>query len=275
MARPIIVVTGSTDGIGKATAAELLSRGAEVIIHSRNSKKGQQVQKELKQKTGRETPDLFIADLSDLDQIKKMAADVISRHTRLDVLINNAGVFEKTRRLTPYGVEMTFAVNYLAPFLLTNLFLPLLLKSAPSRIVTVASSAHEDVRNIKWDNLQGEKHYEGWDSYALSKFADITFTYTLARKIKGTRLTANCLHPGVTNTKLLKMAFPDYPGISVEDGARTSIYLALDPEVNGVSGQYFEDQKPICSSALTYDRSVQERLWKVAEDMIYVALHKR
>jgi NAD(P)-dependent dehydrogenase (short-subunit alcohol dehydrogenase family) len=265
MAHPVIFVTGSTDGIGKATATELLSRGAEVIIHGRNAQKGQNVQKELQRTTGREKPDLLVADLSDLDQIQIMAADIISRHNRLDVLINNAGTFEKTRRLTTQGIEMTFAVNYLAPFLLTSLLLPLLLKSAPSRIVTVASSAHEDVRSLHWDNLQGERHYEAWDAYALSKFADITFTYTLARKIHGTGLTANCLHPGIVSTKLLKSAFPDYPGIPVEEGAQTSVYLALDPEVNGVSGKYFEEQKPVRSSALTYDRSVQDRLWNVAE----------
>lgn len=265
MAHPVIFVTGSTDGIGKATAAGLLSHGAEVIIHGRNARKGQNVQKELKEKTGEEKPDLLIADLSDPGQIRTMGADLVSRHTRLDVLINNAGTYEKTRRLTPQGVEMTFAVNYLAPFLLTSLLLPLLKKSTPSCIVTVASSAHEDVRSIPWDNLQGEKHYDAWDAYALSKFADITFTYTLARMVKGTGLTANCLHPGVVSTKLLKSAFPHIPGIPVEKGALTSVYLALDPAVSKVSGNYFDEQKPVRSSALTYDRTVQDRLWKVAE----------
>lgn len=270
MAQPIILITGSTDGIGKATSIELSSRGADVILHGRNTRKGREVQRELKEKTGGARPDLVIADLSNQDQIRQMAADVSSHYTRLDVLINNAGTFEKVRRLTRDGMEMTFAVNYLAPFLLTHLLYPLLRKSAPSRIVTVTSSAHEDVNRIDWDNLQGEHHYEAWDAYALSKFADIAFTYTLARQIDDTGVTANCLHPGVTNTKILRVAFPNYPGISPEEGARTSLYLALNPEVTRVSGRYFDDQKPVRSSALTYDRSVQERLWNVARELTKV-----
>ena len=267
MAHPIIFVTGSTDGIGKATAAALLSRGAEVIIHGRNAKKGQNVQRELKEMTGRESPDLLIADLSDQNQVRQLAQDLLSHYTRLDVLINNAGTYEKERRVTAEGVEMTFAVNYLAPFLLTHSLLPWLKKSAPSRIVTVASIAHKDIHRIDWDNLQGEHTYDAWNVYALSKFADITFTYTLARNTEGTGVTANCLHPGVVSTKLLRSAFPKMPGIPSEQGARTSVYLAVSPDVTGVSGQYFDNVRPVRSSALTYDRPVQERLWKMAEDL--------
>jgi NAD(P)-dependent dehydrogenase (short-subunit alcohol dehydrogenase family) len=189
------------------------------------------VQRELKEKAGGGKPDLLIADLSGQDQIRQMAADVSSRYSRLDVLINNAGTFEKVRRLSRDGVEMTFAVNYLAPFLLTHLLLPVLRKSTPSRIVTVASSAHWDVDHIPWGDLQGEKHYEAWEAYSLSKFADVAFTYTLARHLESTGVTANCLHPGVTNTKILRTAFPDMPGITPEEGARTSVYLAVSPEV--------------------------------------------
>jgi len=266
MAHPIIFVTGSTDGIGKATAEELLSRGAEVIIHGRNAKKGQNVQRELKEKTGRESPDLLIADLSDQNQVRQLAQDLLSHYTRLDVLINNAGTYEKVRQVTADGVEMTFAVNYLAPFLLTHSLLPLLKKSAPSRIVSVASGAHEDVDRVDWDNLQGERHYDPWDTYARSKFADIVFTYLLAQNIDGSGVTANCLHPGVVNTKMLRSAFPGMPGIPPEQGALTSVYLAVSPDVAGMSGQYFDNVQPVRSSALTYDRSVQERLWKMAED---------
>jgi NAD(P)-dependent dehydrogenase (short-subunit alcohol dehydrogenase family) len=271
MAHPIILVTGSTDGIGKATATALMSQGAEVIIHGRDPKKGQNVQRELKEKTGRGSPDFLIADLSDQNQVRQLAEDLLSQYTRLDVLINNAGTYEKARRVTADGVEMTFAVNYLAPFLLTHSLLPLLKKSAPSRIISVASGAHEDVDRIDWDNLQGERNYDPWDTYARSKFADIVFTYMLARHIDGSGVTVNCLHPGVVNTKMLRSAFPGIPGVPPEQGARTSVYLAASPEVTGVSGQYFEDQKPVRSSALTYDRSVQERLWKVAEDLTGIA----
>ena len=267
MTRPVILVTGSTDGIGKATAIELASQGAEVILHGRKVGKGHTVQRELEEKTGGEKPDLVIADFSDRDQILQMALDISQRYSRLDVLINNAGTYEKVRRVTADGVEMTFAVNYLAPFLLTHSLLPLLKKSAPSRIISVASSAHEDVDRFDWDNLQGEHAYDAWNVYALSKFADITFTYTLARNTEGTGVTANCLHPGVVNTKMLRSAFPKMPGIPPEQGALTSVHLAVSPDVAGVSGQYFDNRQPVHSSALTYDRPVQERLWKMAEDL--------
>ncbi|MFA5348741.1 MAG: SDR family oxidoreductase [Methanoregula sp.] len=268
MNQPIILVTGSTDGIGKATARELASRGAEVILHGRNNRKGNEVRKEMADTTGTGMPDLLVADLSSQDQIRQMAEDIISRYTRLDVLINNAGTFEKKRRLTESGVEMTFAINYLAPFLLTRLLLPLINKSAPSRIVTLASSAHEDVDHIDWDNLPAQDHYDSWGAYALSKFADITFTYTLARQTEGSGVVANCLHPGVTDTKILRSAFPGYPAISPEEGAQTSVYLAISPEVTGISGQYFDNRKKVRSSALTHDRSVQDRLWNLAEDLM-------
>ena len=267
MNRPIILITGSTDGIGKATARDLVSRGAQVIIHGRNKQKGNRVQKELGEITGNALPDLLIADFSIQDQVRQMAEDITSRYSRLDVLINNAGTYEKERHLTPDGVEKTFAVNYLAPFLLTRLLLPLLKKNTSSRIVMVASSAHEDVDRIEWDNLPAQDHYDPWGAYALSKFADIMFTYTIARAIKGTGVTANCLHPGVTDTKLLRSAFPGYPAISPEEGARTSVYLATSPEVESTSGRYFDNRKQVRSSALTYDREIQERLWKLAEDL--------
>jgi NAD(P)-dependent dehydrogenase (short-subunit alcohol dehydrogenase family) len=269
MAQPIILITGSTDGIGKATAQKLMSLDTEVVLHGRDRQKCERVQRELVKITGNTVPDMVIADLSAQDQILQMADDITSRYDRLEVLINNAGTYQPERLLTHDGVEMTFAVNYLAPFLLTRLLFPLLRKSAPSRIVTVASSAHEDVRRIDWDNLPSREHYDAWDSYALSKFADITFTYSLARMAKGSGVTANCLHPGVTDTKLLRSAFPGYPAITPEEGARTSVYLAISDTVTGVSGRYFDSQKPARSSDLTHDRSVQDRFWEIAEDLTH------
>lgn len=269
MVQPIILITGSTDGIGKATAQNLALLGSEVIIHGRNAQKGTMVQKELAAITRNVMPDLLIADLSREDEIRQMALDVTSRYDRLDVLINNAGTYQPVRQLTKDGVEMTFAVNYLAPFLLTQLLFPLLRKSAPSRIVTVASSAHEDVDRISWVNLPAQERYDPWGAYALSKFADITFTYSLARMAKKTGVVANCLHPGVTDTKLLRSAFPGYPAINPKEGARTSVYLASSEEVTGVSGHYFDTRKQVQSSDLTYNRSVQDRLWKIAEDLTH------
>jgi NAD(P)-dependent dehydrogenase (short-subunit alcohol dehydrogenase family) len=268
MAQPVILVTGSTDGIGKATAAELLSRGgAAVIIHGKSEKEVRVAQRELARRSRGERPDTVTADFSDMDQIRRMAEELLTRYSFLNVLINNAGTYQKTRQLSEQGIELTFAVNYLAPFLLTGLLLPLLRKGAPARIVTVASSAHEDVDRIDWNDLPAWYHYRAWDAYALSKFADITFTYMLARKIAGTGVTANCLHPGVTNTHILKTAFPGVSGISPEEGAQTSVYLALSPRVTPISGRYFDGRKTVPSSKLTRNRTVQERLWKLAEEL--------
>jgi NAD(P)-dependent dehydrogenase (short-subunit alcohol dehydrogenase family) len=267
MAEPVILVTGSTDGIGKAAATALVVEGAEVIIHGRNEKKGRQVQQELEPKAGAGRPDLVIADYSRQDQIHHMAADLTSRYSCLDVLVNNAGTYQKTRHVTPEGVEMTFAVNYLGPFLLTHLLLPLLRKSPAGRIVTVASSAHGDVNRIDWENLPRERRYDAWEAYALSKFAEVTFTYTLARNLEGTGLTSNCLHPGVVNTKLSRSAAPGMAALTEEEGAQTTIWLALSPEVAGVSGKYFDSRRPVRSSSLSYDRGVQDRLWKMAEQL--------
>jgi len=267
MVQPVILVTGSTEGIGKATATELLSGGADVILHGKNEKGVRSTQRDLARRIGCEKPDAVVADYADLDQVRQMAADLSSRWTCLNVLINNAGTYQKTRHLTREGIELTFAVNYLAPFLLTRLLVPLIRKGAPSRIVTVASSAHEDVGRVSWEELPAWDHYNAWDAYALSKFADVAFTYTLAREISGTGITANCLHPGVTDTNLLKRAFPGLAGITPEEGARTSVYLALSPRVARISGRYFEDRRVVKSSKLTHDRSVQERLWRMAEDL--------
>jgi NAD(P)-dependent dehydrogenase (short-subunit alcohol dehydrogenase family) len=266
MAEPLILVTGSTDGIGKATATGLAAGGAELILHGRDKKKGKRVQQEL-EKAGSGRPDLVISDYSRQDQIRELAADFTSHYSHLDVLVNNVGIYQKTRHVTQAGVEMTFAVNYLGPFLLTHLLLPLLRKSPAARIVTVASSAHEDVDRIDWDNLPGEPAYDAWGAYSLSKFADVTFTYALARNLEGTGITANCLHPGVVNTKLSRSAAPGITTITPEEGAQTSIWLANSPDVVGVSGRYFDNRRPIRSSALSYDRRVQEQLWKMAEDL--------
>jgi NAD(P)-dependent dehydrogenase (short-subunit alcohol dehydrogenase family) len=268
MSGPIVLVTGSTDGIGKATARELAARGAEVILHGRDKEKGSRAILEIEKETGRRGLSLIIADLSLQKNVIRLAEEVSSHHERLDVLINNAGTFELTRRLTPDGVEMTLAVNYLAPFLLTRHLLPLLKKSSPSRVVNVASIAHRDVRKIDWENLRGEKRYDPYDAYSLSKFAVVTFTYALSREIAATDITVNCLHPGVVDTRMLRKGFPGIGGKPPSEGAETSVFLALSPDVEGLTGMYFEEsRKPGRSSSLTYDREVQERLWGVADEL--------
>jgi NAD(P)-dependent dehydrogenase (short-subunit alcohol dehydrogenase family) len=272
MVQPIILVTGSTDGIGKATAFRLAAGGAGIILHGKDEKKGKRVQQELENVTGTGRPDLVIADFSRQDDIHRMAVDLQSRYSRIDVLVNNAGTYQNARHVTKEGIEMTFAVNYLGPFLLTNLLLPLIRRSKGSRIVTVASSAHEDVNTIDWNNLPQEHRYDPWSAYSLSKFADLAFTYTLARKLEGSGVTANSLHPGVVDTKILRSAFPGMSAITAEVGAQTSIWLAHSPEVTGISGRYFENHRSVRSSALSYDRTVQERLWRMAEELTGISM---
>lgn len=265
-----VLVTGSTDGIGKATAMELARRGAKVLIHGRNPEKGRAVLEEIRKRTGNETLEFFEADLSSQRQVRRLASEVIESRDKLHVLINNAGTFLPQRQLTEDGLEITFAVNYLAPFLLTHELLDLLKKSSPSRIITVASIAHWNAR-VDWNNLQGERRYDGFDAYALSKLGDILFTYALARRLQGTGVTANCLHPGVIRTKLLRAGFGNYPGAMPEEGARTSVYLATSPDVENVSGRYFERCRPARSSPQSYDMELQERFWQVSERLIGLA----
>ncbi len=267
-----VLVTGSTDGIGMQTALGLARMGANVLIHGRNGEKGRAVLKEISKVSGNHDLELFIADLSSQREVRNLTKDVQKSHDHLSVLINNAGIFEKERKITENGIEATFSVNYLAPFLLTNLLLDLLKKSAPSRIINVASIAHKSASAIvDWDDIQGERYYDGYNAYALSKLCIVLFTYALSRRLEGTRVTANCLHPGVIRTKLLREGFGDYPGDTPEMGARTSIYLASAPEMEGVSGKYFENQKPARSSTVSYDTALQERLWKISENLTGLA----
>ncbi len=268
MAAPVILVTGSTDGIGKATARELAVRGAEVILHGRDHGKGEKVFQELKAVTGNSALSLITADFSEQKNVRRLAEEVSSCYDRLDVLINNAGTGKKERIITPDGIEMTFAVNYLAPFLLTRLLLPLLKTGAASRVVNVSSVTHNFIKKIDWDNLQGEKGYTVYGMYALTKFANITFTYMLAERLAGNGITVNCVNPGVVSTKLLKGLFPSLLAKPPSDGAQLIVYLALSPGVAGVTGKYFnESEEPGPSSDLSYDPGVQERLWLVAEEL--------
>lgn len=259
----IILITGSTDGIGKQAAIQLARQGATVLLHGRNERKGKQIAQEIKDKTGNQKIDFFQADLASLQQVRQLAEAIKNRYDKLHVLINNAGVFETTLRKSADGFEMTFAVNHLAPFLLTCLLIDLLHRSAPARIVNVSSMAHS--RELDFQNLQGEKHYSGYTAYAYSKLANILFTFKLARLLDKNKITANCLHPGVINTKLLHAGW-GLGGASTEQGARILTYLASSPEVAGVTGKYFyEMQGPTNPAAIAYDEEVQDRLWQLSE----------
>jgi NAD(P)-dependent dehydrogenase (short-subunit alcohol dehydrogenase family) len=262
----VILVTGSTDGIGMQTALDLAGMGAHVIVHGRNRERGESVQREIRRATGNDQVDLLIADLASQRQIHELALAIERRYHRMDVLVNNAGVYMKQRRLTEDGLEMTFAVNHLAPFLLTHLLLDLLRASAPARVVTVSSTTHQSIRQLDFDNLQGEKWYDGYQAYALSKLGNILFTYELARRVANDRITANTLHPGAVNTKLLRAGFGNY-GIDLEQGAETPVYLASSPEVEGVTGKYFVNKRPTMSSPLSYNRELQKDFWNIGEQL--------
>ena len=267
MQNKTVLITGSTDGIGKETAIELAKKGAAILIHSRSSEKGEVVVNEIKSITSNKNIESFAADFSSLKQVKILSEKIKEKHDKLDVLINNAGVFKNDRILTEDGYETTFQVNHLSHFLLTNLLLDLLKQSAPSRIVNVSSMAHSS--RINFDDLQSEKNYTGYAAYALSKLANILFTFKLADELKNSNITVNCLHPGVINTKLLREGFGG-GGRDVKAGAKIPVFLASSEKVNNVSGKFFASriigliQKEQRAAEIAYDKGTQEKLWNVS-----------
>ncbi len=260
-----ILITGSTDGIGRQAALELAARGFTVFVHGRSLSRVKNVVEEIRTATGNKNVELLVADFSSQRQVRDLAAEVSNRCDTLHVLINNAGIFMNERQETVDGLEMTFAVNHLAPFLLTNLLLGLLRKSAPARVVTVSSMVHTRGR-IDFDDLQAEKRFAGYDAYALSKLGNILFTYELAERLRGTGVTANCLHPGVIGTKLLRAAF-NMNGANPADGAETMIYLASSPDVERVTGKYFQENRETASAPPTYVVALRKEFWEISEQL--------
>jgi NAD(P)-dependent dehydrogenase (short-subunit alcohol dehydrogenase family) len=273
----VCLVTGATAGIGQVTATELCRLGAHVIIVGRSSERCAATQALIRTAAGADRADSFVADLSILSEVRRLAGLVRERYPRLDVLVNNAGAMFWNRSESTDGIEKTFALNHLSYFLLTNLLLPLLRNSTPTRIVNVASEAHKGAV-IHFDDIQFEQKYSGWKAYQQSKLANIMFTYELARRIQGSGVTANALHPGFVRTNFLQV-FNDAPAgwliksianiiaLTPEKGARTSIYLASSPEVEGVSGRYFVKEKPVESSPQSRDQAAWERLWRLSVEM--------
>jgi NAD(P)-dependent dehydrogenase (short-subunit alcohol dehydrogenase family) len=275
MGGKVCMVTGANSGIGKATALELASLGATVVMVCRSQERGEAALAEIKQKSSNQRIFLLLADLASQAAIRKLAEDFNKQFSALHVLINNAGIIPRKRQVTVDGFETQFAVNHLAPFLLTNLLLDTLKRSAPARIVTVTSDMHRGA-SISFDDLQSVGSYRPVRVYSETKLANVLFTYELARKLKGTKVTANCLHPGMVATKLLAdgIGIPrpltsttKLIGSSPEKGAKTSIYLAASPEVEGVSGKYFVKEKPVESSQISYDQSLAGRLWKQSAEL--------
>ncbi|MBA2512477.1 MAG: SDR family oxidoreductase [Rubrobacteraceae bacterium] len=272
MGGKVALVTGGTSGIGKATAMALAAMGADVVVVGRDPERGEKAAAEIRAQTGSRV-DLALADLSSQAEVRALAEEFRRRYDRLDVLVNNAGLVQSTRTETPDGLETTFAINHLAPFLLTNLLQDLLEKSAPSRVITVSSEA-ERWGNIDFDDLQSKKKYRGFPVYGMTKLANIMFTYELAERLKGTGVTATCMHPGAVNTRfgtnnsgpmtILFRAFKPFMR-TPDQGADTVIWLSSSPDVEGVSGRYYSDRKPIEPKKIANDPPARRRLWEESE----------
>lgn len=272
------IVTGASSGIGFETARGLARRGAKVTLLSRSAERCQAAAGRIRQETGNEAIDFIAADLSSQTEVRKAAEEYLRRQERLDVLVNNAGGFFWNRAETVDGLEMTFALNHLNYFLLTNLLLERLKASAPARIVCVSSDAHRGAR-LNFDDLQNKRKYAGFPAYAQSKLMNVLFTHELSRHLEGSGVTANALHPGFVasgfaknNGLLFRLVMPlaQLGAISLEDGARTSIYLASSPEVEGVSGKYFTREKEVASDPASYDEQSARRLWDVSAELTHL-----
>ena len=272
----VCLVTGATSGIGKVTATALAYQGAEVIIAGRNQQKAEDTLHQIKSETGNVTLQYLLADFSDLEQVRDLAAAFKERFSRLDILVNNAGAFFNTRRETPYGVEKTFLVNHLAPFLLTTLLLDTLQASAPARIVNVSSDGQK-LATMELDDLDFKRGFSGMKAYGRSKLANIMFTYEIARRLAGGNVTVNALHPGHVATDIWRTNFSIFGpalkwvmilfSLSPQEGADNSIYLASSPEVEGVTGKYFVKREPAQSSPTSYDEGLAQRLWETSEKL--------
>jgi NAD(P)-dependent dehydrogenase (short-subunit alcohol dehydrogenase family) len=294
------LVTGATAGIGEVTARELARRGARVVIVGRSQQRCEATTEAIRRATGNSSVEFLVADLSSQAEIRRLAREFLERHRRLDVLVNNAGALFAQRRESVDGIEMTLALNHLAYFLLTTVLLDTLKASTPARVVNVSSRAHEDVKGLDFDDLQARAHaHRFWGygeskfasllftlfapmrhpaflQYARSKLANLLFTYELARRLEGTGVTVNALHPGFVATRFMAgngalgwfmRRWAGLFGLSEEEGAQTSVYLAISPEVEGVTGKYFAKQKPVASSLASRDEAAARRLWQLSEEL--------
>ena len=274
--RKIALVTGATNGIGKVTALELAKAGYRVLLTSRDAAKGKKVLEEIRAQSGNDALELFVGDLSSMTDVRRIALEIRERHPKLDVLVNNAGGLFKERSTTVDGFEYTFAFNHLSYFLLTNLLLPNLKVAGDARVVSVSSAANR-LGRIHWDDLQFSTGYSAYAAYNQSKLMNVLFANALARRLRGTGVTSNSLHPGVVRSGFnfnpggpirVVFAISKLMAVSPEKGAQTSLYLATSPEVNGVTGQYFANKKQKRANAIAYGENVQERLWDLSEKLL-------
>lgn len=275
-----VLVTGATNGIGEVAARELARAGAQVIIVSRSAQKCADTAQRIQQQTGNNAVSYIASDLSLLSGIRAAAATFRERYDRLDVLLNNAGGLFSSRQLTSEGLEMTFALNHMSYFLLTHLLLDVLKATAKqageARVVSVSSDAHHATRGIRFDDLKRDKRYSAFGAYAESKLMNVLFTQELAQRLQGTGVTANALHPGFVRTGFGKNNNPITSfvfgliqafALTPEQGAQTSIYLASDPSVRGVTGKYFSKKKPAAVNKVCQDIAVQQQLWRISEEI--------
>ena len=276
MAGKVCLVTGATAGIGIVTATALAAQGARVFVAGRNKQKAEAVVHAIQMKTGNRSVEYLLADFSDLDQVHALTGAFKERSGRLDVLINNAGAFYNARHSTPLGVEMTFLVNHLAPFLLTNLLLESMSGNTPARIVNVSSEAHHQA-SMDFEDLGFKRRYFGIKAYARAKLANILFTYELVRRLGNSNISVNAVHPGHVATDIWKTNFSIFGpalkwimglfALTPEQGADNSIYLATSPDVADVTGKYFIKREAVQSSPLSYDETIAQKLWEVSESM--------
>jgi NAD(P)-dependent dehydrogenase (short-subunit alcohol dehydrogenase family) len=274
------IVTGASDGIGRETARGLARLEGRVLLVCRDEARGHKAKEDIRRTTRNDNVELFVADFGSQRAIRRAAIDIRARHDRIHVLVNNAGLITRERSVTEDGIETQFAVNHLGPFLLTNLLIGSLRSGAPARIVNVASQV-ERAGHINFADLHGTRGYNPITAYCQSKLANVLFTYALARRLNGDRITVNCLHPGVIATKLLA-GYSGKPWIRTainrlrypgpDDGARSSIYLASSPDVEGVTGTFFMDGRPAASSAASRDEDLQARLWEISARLTNLTL---
>ncbi|MFT7269336.1 MAG: NAD(P)-dependent dehydrogenase (short-subunit alcohol dehydrogenase family) [Roseivirga sp.] len=275
MTGKICLITGANAGIGYAISLGLAKMGANVVMVCRDKSRGKIALAELKEKSNNSSISLYIADLSSQSSIRQLVTDFKKDFGQLDILINNAGVITSIRTLTTDGLETQFALNHLAPFLLTELLLDSLKSSDSARIINISSNAHQ-IANINFDDLQSEQEYKPKEVYQRTKLCNILFTYELARQLEGTHITANCVHPGVITTKLLQAYNGGNGGFGFiskllygtpQKGAETPLYLASSSEVEGISGKYFANKKIAQSSNYANDLSVAKRLWQISKSL--------
>lgn len=280
MLNKTIIITGAHSGLGRVSAEHLAAKGAEVILVCRNQYKALTTKHEIVEKTKNRNLHAYSADLSSMEEVRQLGETLLERHQRLHVLMNNAGVLLGERRVTADGYETTFATNHLAYFLLTRLLIDRLKESAPARIINVSSMVHA-WGTINFDDIFLKKDYRALPAYYQSKLGNVLFTYAMARRMEGTGVTVNCLHPGVVDTgfgrqgsiiyKVSKAIARPFFYIKPEKGAQTQVYLAESNDVEGTNGKYFTKKKAVKSSKLSYKVEDQEKLWELSETLCNLA----